>query len=143
MRYAISGGNAGAVINDDVGVDAINDAEIEEEEEGETEPASLALSHSHGIDMFVLVLDLDLEGVGFGNSCCLREMFLDLVSVSSAWGGSSGLFLGPARLSGANSPTGPEAETNLDEADERLGEVAGVMAQLAVVVFVAEDAQEE
>ena len=98
----MSGGNAGAVINDDVGAEAITDAE----EEGGTSPE---LSHSHVLCAFVLDLDLDLEGVGFGDSCCLRV----LVSAPKAWEGLADieLFLGPQSklepLLGANSESAP------------------------------------
>jgi hypothetical protein len=82
LRYTVSGGNAEAVINDDVGAEAIADAEIEEEEGG----TSPVLFHSHGFGAFTLDLDLglDLGGVGFADGCCLREMLLDLVSASRA-----------------------------------------------------------
>ena len=65
-------------------------------------------------------------------------MFPDSVSAAPrAWERSAdrGLFLGPQSVLGG-------AGTNLDEVDERLGEVAGVITQLVVVVFVAEDALE-
>ena len=71
FRYTISGGNSGTVINVDKGPEAITD------EEGRTAVSPL-LSHSPGSRV------LDLEGDWFGNGCCLREMFLDLVSVSRA-----------------------------------------------------------
>ena len=64
----MSGGNAGAVINDDVEAEAIPDAEIEEEEGG----TSPVLSHSHVLCTFALDLDLGLEGVGLGDNFCLR-----------------------------------------------------------------------
>lgn len=70
LRYKVSGGNVGAVINDDVGAEATTDAETEEEE-GKTSPV---LFHSHGFGAFVLDLDLDLGGVGFGDGCCLRDL---------------------------------------------------------------------
>ena len=101
----MSGGNTGAVISDDVGAEAIADAEIEEEEEG----TSPVLSHSHVFCAFVLDLDLDLDGDGFGDNCCLRV----LVSAPRAWEGSAdpGLFLGPQSepepLLGANSESAP------------------------------------
>lgn len=57
------------------------------------------------------------------------------------------LFLGPQSEPEpllANSELSPlEAGTNLDDVYDRLGEVAGVMTQLAVVVFVAEEGLEE
>ena len=101
----MSGGNAGAVINDDVGAEAIPDAESEEEEGG----TSPILSHSHVLCAFVFDLDLGLEGFGFGENCGLRV----LVSAPRAWEGSAdpGLFLGPQSepepLLGANSESAP------------------------------------
>ena len=149
FRYPMSGGNAGAAINDDVGTDkgaeVIADTGIEEE--GGTRTASPVLSKFHEFGGFILILvfDFDLEGIRFRNGCCLREMLLDLVSESSARGEVvPALFLGAGSeseaLLGANSEL---AVTGLGAGNERLGEVAGVMTQLAVVVFVAEDMPEE
>ena len=80
----MSGGIAGAAINDDVGAEALTDAEIGKEEGG-TCPV---LSHSHVFCAVVLDLDLGLDG----DSCCLRV----LVS-ARAWEGpiDTVLFLGP------------------------------------------------